>query len=139
MNFNKKTAMQIFKEMEMFQLRDISPDNGGGPCITVQRIPGGHIYSVGGGGGRWNSVFVPETMDEKNEDVRHPINNIPDHKAFKVFKMEYDGESIINMCQDIDESMDTRFNNNWDLIPQEDGFMKGKFTVTLTWESDEEE
>jgi len=47
-----------------------------------------------------------------------------------ILEREYDGNSIIDASNDVFESLEYG-----DLeIPREDGFWKGRFKLTLTWE-----
>ena len=53
-----------------------------------------------------------------------------------IFQKEYDGESIIDLPEDIGEMLDPDFNDLVDVeqIPQDEyGIHQGKFIVTVTW------
>ena len=48
---------------------------------------------------------------------------------------EYDGNSIIDASEDLFEAFDADFNPDIKKVPKdEQGFMKGKFKLELTWE-----
>ena len=56
-----------------------------------------------------------------------------------IFNKTYDGESIVDMYRDVAESIDSRYNNLVDQIPQDKhGFQLGDFEVTITWKLNEE-
>lgn len=56
-----------------------------------------------------------------------------------LFNKTYDGESIVDMYRDVTESIDSRYNNLVDQIPQDKyGFQLGDFEVTITWKLNEE-
>ena len=54
-----------------------------------------------------------------------------------VFSKEYNGESLSDVDRDVSECWDSNSNHRMAEIPEEDGIMKGYFTVTITWEPDE--
>lgn len=57
----------------------------------------------------------------------------------KVFKKEYDGESVVDLDRDISEALVTAFNPVIDLIPVDAyGFQKGTFTVTIVWSEEQQ-
>lgn len=60
---------------------------------------------------------------------------------FKVFRKEYDGESIVDLSRDISECLDARFNPIVNEIPNMEGstdFWGGKFVAQIIWVPDEE-
>lgn len=56
----------------------------------------------------------------------------------EIFKQQYSGESIVDVCRDVWEAFDADFNPLVENIPQDEyGIQKGTFTVTVTWEPEE--
>jgi hypothetical protein len=55
-----------------------------------------------------------------------------------LFKKVYDDESLYDLSRDVEESLDGGYNSLVENIPYaEDGFRRGKFTVTIEWEDEE--
>jgi hypothetical protein len=55
-----------------------------------------------------------------------------------IFKKEYDDESLYDLSRDVEESIDGGYNALVANIPyDENGFRRGKFTVTVEWEDEE--
>ena len=60
---------------------------------------------------------------------------MPSTKLF--YKKEYDGESIIDLPEDMANMFNPYYNKNADTIPQDEyGFHEGKFIVTVEWVSE---
>ncbi|MCK9369281.1 hypothetical protein M0R04_05020 [Candidatus Dojkabacteria bacterium] len=53
-----------------------------------------------------------------------------------IFKKDYDGEGLYDLDQDLIENFSNRYNvDTKDVIFDDDGLLKGKFTVTVKWEA----
>jgi hypothetical protein len=56
----------------------------------------------------------------------------------EIFKSTYDSESLVDLERDLYEWLDAAYNAKISDIPvNSDGFHKGTFTVTMTWNSEE--
>lgn len=53
-----------------------------------------------------------------------------------LFSKEYDGESVgQDVIRDLSEALTEKYNPLMKHVPEDDeGFMEGKFTITVSWE-----
>ena len=57
-----------------------------------------------------------------------------------IFGRIYDGESMVDIPRDVEEAFNPDFNDSVKLISgDENGFLKGRFEVTIKWIEDDAE
>ena len=83
----------------------------------------------------------PDRISDLLEEAANTIEAMQrEEKTMIMFSRVYDGESMVDIPRDVEEAFDPVFNDSVAAIQgDENGFLKGRFEVTIKWIEDDAE